>query len=449
MLDKINSLIYALPIDIQLAKHNGDLEKENRLIDYYLNDSKTPLFLKDRLIVEREIIKRQYLNYPYTIQQGLELVQKQIPDYTLHDLQQAMDSGQADWIYINGEVRLQDRFFASMKKTYPDIALRSGEPLKDNQYLNSFIKEVKEKGSLKYHIHLRTSIKIKDEYFKPGKVLVHLPIPTLSHNVDNINIIASSDNSYIDSDSSVSRTISFKEDMQQNHEFFVEYEYDCNTIYHNILGSKSELCDINEYLDELYPHIVFTPTIKALCNELSKGLDNDIDKAYAFYKYACENVTYAFMPAYFTIENITEFAALHRIGDCGVKALLFITLCRCAGIPAHWQSGLYIGDHNVSNHDWAMFYIKPFGWLYADPSFGGSAYMIGNKEREDYYFGNLDCYRMVANNEYQQEFNPAKTCWRNDPYDNQSGEVEYIDDKGLISCQFDHDMQLISITKVE
>ena len=49
---------------------------------------------------------------------------------------------------------------------------------------------------------------------------------------------------------------------------------------------------------------------------------------------------YTFMPSYFVLENIAENCARSFTGDCGVFALLFVTLCRCAGIPAQWQSGL-------------------------------------------------------------------------------------------------------------
>ena len=74
------------------------------------------------------------------------------------------------------------------------------------------------------------------------------------------------------------------------------------------------------------------------------------------------------MREYFTISNISEYAATNLKGDCGVQAILFITLCRIAGIPAKWQSGLYVSTHYTGCHDWAQFYIKPYGWLFADLS---------------------------------------------------------------------------------
>ena len=78
-------------------------------------------------------------------------------------------------------------------------------------------------------------------------------------------------------------------------------------------------------------------------------------------------------------------------------------------------------------HDWAEFYAEPYGWLFADPSFGGSAFRSGDEERRRFYFGNLDPFRMPANGAFQQPFFPASTQWRRDPYDNQAGEMETED----------------------
>ena len=112
------------------------------------------------------------------------------------------------------------------------------------------------------------------------------------------------------------------------------------------------------------------------------------------------------------------------MGDCGIFALLFITLCRCVGIPARWQSGLAAEPDFCGCHDWAQFYIAPYGWLYADASYGVSATRLGKEERRQFYFGNLEPYRMVANHAFQEEFTIPKDHWRADPYDNQSGEME-------------------------
>lgn len=100
-------------------------------------------------------------------------------------------------------------------------------------------------------------------------------------------------------------------------------------------------------------------------------------------------VMYSFVRSYFTIPQQVTYIASGMKGDCGLQALLFITMCRIAGIPAGWQSGLYANPRTIGCHDWAEFYIEPYGWLFADCSFGGAAYRAGHPERWEFYFGNL------------------------------------------------------------
>jgi transglutaminase-like putative cysteine protease len=123
-------------------------------------------------------------------------------------------------------------------------------------------------------------------------------------------------------------------------------------------------------------------------------------------------------------------------GDCGMQALLFITMCRIAGLPAKWQSGWYITPYNASPHDWAQIYIEPYGWIPVDPSKGG----INNTKnfyKRDFYFGNLDGFRMIANEDFQVDFDPSKKYMRSDPVDNQIGEVE-TDSQNIFPDKFKH-----------
>ena len=53
---------------------------------------------------------------------------------------------------------------------------------------------------------------------------------------------------------------------------------------------------------------------------------------------------------------------------------------------------------------------------------------------------------MAANNAFQQEFALPKKWWHADPYDNQSGEIEY-EDEGLLRRQFDADRTIIEMHK--
>lgn len=68
-------------------------------------------------------------------------------------------------------------------------------------------------------------------------------------------------------------------------------------------------------------------------------------------------------------------------------------------------------------------------------------------ERWNFYFGNLDPFRVPLNSDFQHAFYPPRTHLRADPYDSQSGEVEYAGG-GLTHSQFEARREMISIQEV-
>ncbi|MBQ6583242.1 MAG: transglutaminase domain-containing protein [Mogibacterium sp.] len=142
------------------------------------------------------------------------------------------------------------------------------------------------------------------------------------------------------------------------------------------------------------------------------------------YDFVTNYLEYRFVRDYNSIEQLPEYAAATRHGDCGIQALLFITMCRIAGIPARWQSGLSARPGSVGEHDWAEFYVPGTGWVYADLSAGCDAAMYGDEAKHNFYFGNQDPFRIPINNAFQENFVPPMRYWRSDPYDNQCGEIE-------------------------
>ncbi|WP_449462344.1 transglutaminase domain-containing protein [Tardisphaera miroshnichenkoae] len=130
---------------------------------------------------------------------------------------------------------------------------------------------------------------------------------------------------------------------------------------------------------------------------------------------------------------MSEYAAANLRGDCGVQVLLFIAMCRIAGIPAKWQSGLFVTPVRTGPHDWAQVYVDG-SRIPVDPSFGGSR--RDDEVLNGFYFGGLGAFRMIANEDFQVDFVPEKSYPRSDPIDNQRGEAETED--GNVYCdQFD------------
>lgn len=235
--------------------------------------------------------------------------------------------------------------------------------------------------------------------------------------------------------------------MEKDSEFAVEYQYENHLAYISPDPEKVEAVQPGFFLEEQAPHIMFTPYIRSLYREVVGDETNPLLKAKKIYEYITSNIRYSYVRKYSIIENIPEYAGINQKGDCGIQALLFITLCRYGGVPARWQSGLFAAPYDIGGHDWAQFYIAPYGWLFADPSFGGSSRRAGNEERRQFYFGNLDPFRMPANSAFQHEFMPPKKFMRQDPTDNQYGECEY-EDRALRSSEYETKHEILGICQI-
>lgn len=445
--DNFKYLNVGLPNDIERRKQHGDLKGAIRLIDQRLGTD-IPDALKSCMIAEREIMLRLPSDYPFSRAEALKRIRADVPDFSDAEFDGMVDAGRIDWIYLEGEERYFDRFYETLIKTNAEFAARAGQSRgrvdgedsedDDKALLKTTLKEMREAGGASYRFTIRASVRIEDDAFVPGKkVLVHIPIPSAARQISDIKLLSHSDNvALITPEDYGQRTIAFEEVMKENHEFFVEYSYVNTVKYVDAYSAKGSGEQPDFHTEEQYPHIVFTPYIKELVNTLTAGVTDPMEKARIFYDFITLNVKYSYMREYFGLTNIAETCARDFRGDCGVQALLFITLCRCAGIPAKWQSAMAASPYDIGSHDWAEFYIAPYGWLFADPSYGGGAVRVGDEERRRFYFGNLDPFRMIANSEFQCPLLPEKAHWRADPYDNQSGEIEY-EDRGLRLNEYD------------
>ena len=112
MLEKIKSLRFPLPEEIDKLKKSGFFDEADQLIDRKLEDPAVPSFMKDRLITEKEILNRLPANYPYTEEEALALIQREIPDFTMDELREWEAGGAADWFMVNGRKHLQNRFLS-------------------------------------------------------------------------------------------------------------------------------------------------------------------------------------------------------------------------------------------------------------------------------------------------------------------------------------------------
>lgn len=446
-----------LPEDVAKLKNYGDFAGAQKMIEHFLNKD-IPQALRKRLEIEEDVLEVMGGDeYPYTYEEALKIMKSHLRDFKDEELQHLKEISAADWIFIDGVVHFQRRFYENLIKTRPDLAERvivadvddAQNNEKKQTLLNDNVRYMKEHGGRTVRTQIRATIKARKDFEEVGrKVLVHLPIPKICQQVSNIEIIAASPEiSTIAPEDAPQRTVSFETELKADQEFMVEYAFDYHVDYLELEPEKALAEQPDFCTQEQAPHIMFTPYLQELLKEIIGEETNPVIKARKIYDFVTTKVMYSYMREYFTIECIPEYAAVNLKGDCGVQALLFITLCRMAGIPARWQSGLYATEFYTGCHDWAQFYVAPYGWVFADLSFGGSAYRLGNMERWNYYFGNLDIFRMPANSEIQMEFLPEKKWLRIDPIDNQRGEFEY-EDHGLSFSQVEVEETLISMKDI-
>lgn len=438
-------LIVGLPERVRHLEEKGLFRDAIHLIDKILAESKRlPSMPRSRLEWESERIKRIRNDYRLSRREAFESLKSQIPDLTQEDFERWIREGFIEHREIEGETRIFNNFLPNLLRDNIEAKKRVKQPDKTSEQVTNlvhnnvdsiieksealgsrYVEPVKNKALMK--------LKIKPDAAPEGEVVrVWMPFPRKDPLQPKIKLISARPKNYVLSpENSVQRTIYFEREAVKGEglEFQVEYEYTACASHQKVNPIKVKQYSANElyekYTSEQLPHIAFTPYLRKLTDEIVTEESNPYLKAWHVYNWITENMKYALVPEYSTIECISDYAARNLRGDCGVQALLFITLCRISGIPARWQSGWYLNPIRPSPHDWAQFYVEPYGWLHADPSFGGHEKSV--QKYHKFYFGNIDHFRLIANIDISSKFTPPKTHYRSDNVDNQRGEVEWKD----------------------
>ena len=420
----LKSIAYPLPEDVENARRSGCYDMANLLIDNYLANHDIPKALRERLLLEKHNLEAIKASFPYTIEEADNLLSVSYPGkYIKGSLSSNLINGNLAWRFINGKMMVEARVVEDAAKRLPEFT-ESTSTLKDLALRDDNIAYMKEHGEREALIKVRASIKPLAGFGELARI--NLPVVRAARCISDISFsLASMGYKGVDDESVMMRTAHFEKVLEEGDEFFIEYEYKIKANYREIAETKceSDRKEFSEFLKEEAPHILFTPYLKSLAKEIVGAITSPSEKARAIYNWITTHVKYSFMREYATIENIPEFAASNLKGDCGVQALLFITLCRISGVPAKWQSGWYTTKEGASPHDWAEFYLPEYGWCFADCSFGGGAYRKGNTERWKYYFGSSDVFRTPCNDMCCQKLY-GKEEYPSDPTDNQRGEIE-------------------------
>lgn len=433
-------LSVGLPDEVKMYHFSGDFTGEIAAIDRWLSRPvPVPVCLRKRLEIQRIFAVQLLEDYPLTHAQVVEGIRQRYPEADGSTLDAFIASGNVDYILKDGERRFQPQAISNIFKTH----IHELEGLRDPSYkvpapsadLPENIRLMRERGSRAFRYEVEYRIKLRPHAERVGETLkLWFPYPVACETQPTEEIKLLSSSHPVSITGTVHRAAYMETPCEEGGDYWVRYSFvnrapyvcvDLNRTTYPPVGEGLAPEELSYYTAEQYPHIRFTPFIRSVAGQIAGEEKDPLRLARRVYDYICEHIRYSFVRDYLLIENIPEFVLMNGYGDCGTMALAFITLCRALGIPAKWQSGSSCSPDSIGSHDWAMFYVAPYGWLYCDPSYGEGASRAGNEVRRDHYFANLDPFRLVASDQFQQPLTPDKAFCRMDPYDNQSGEAEY------------------------
>lgn len=422
-----NAQLAALPAgapdDVERLYQAGYFAAAERRIGALLAEDRLPPMAKAALQARAEQMRRLPENYPYTRAAALEHLRREVPDFTEAEFDALVDSGHIDWRFIEGEPHYQERF-AETLAIYPALNARGFAADPPSDLRTRTAQQLRAAGRLQAEITLRLTLAPAQPAAPETPVQAWLPFPAACPEQSHIELLDATPGGTLAPDDAPQRTI-FWQGTAAQAPFSVTFRYRFRTVWHDLEAAAAvpEADPAVGFLEEEAPHIRFTPWLRDLCAQITAGCGDPLARARAIYDYVTRHTSYRYQPAYICHDSIADGCARNGWGDCGVMALLFITLCRLAGVPARWQSGLSVTPDHAGCHDWAQFYLTGYGWLWADCSFGAGAHRRGDEALRRHYFGHLDPMRMVANRRCFAQLTPPCEAWRDDPYDNQTGEL--------------------------
>lgn len=416
---------HPLPAPLSGLIQAGHLEEAEEMIAA-LQKQALPCTLRCRLLLAAHRLRRLSRCYPHTRADILRQLQGLSPDIQAHHLQQWESAGRVDFRFIQGEKRYFEDLVPSLKKNGTLRPFGVMPAVSDDGPSNAMMAEIQQRGHASRRLTIRHTIAPAAATDKP--VIIHLPFPLIRDQQQNVVLLAGTPDQ-VAGVGALQRTASWQGVLDPGKSFAITYQYEA-TIRH----AQPLTCPPPDH--PLYPDAPPPtpddldcpfPAIHQLAKDLSQGCTTPAAQAWAFYRYITEQCTYSYVPDYILLDHLETYVLLHRQGDCGLQALLFLHLCRSVGIPARWQSGLVINqDGSLGSHDWAQFYLAGWGWLFCDPSHGGAAFRRGNGALHAFYFGHISPMRMAANANYLAPFTPDFPAFRHDPTDNQTGEIALV-----------------------
>ena len=263
------------------------------------------------------------------------------------------------------------------------------------------------------------------QYEKGKKVRLWIPLPHDSEyqTVDSIEYDAGSAPSVISGDDWGNQMLYVEWDENaEPADRVVTIHFDVKreeVLYPEIKEDESEVFS-EEIKKNLEPskNLPLNDQVKAKAMEVTEGKSTDLEKARAIYDWVIANMNRNEEVKGCGEGDVCALLDTTMSGKCTDINSMFVALCRASGIPAREHFGIRINAEDISKnqHCWAEFYVKGTGWVSADPADVLKAVLKNNwskeqdetKEKQEYYWGNLDAERIILSDGRDLRLNPAQ-----------------------------------------
>lgn len=411
---------------------------------------------------EQERLSRIKIDFSRTEAEVKEYIRQYIPDVTNEQMRHWEACQALEHMYFDGEKRYFRNAAPNLFRIDPAARAikiaKDGAPLSaggrvNQKHLPEVISEAKRLNTdtvLPVRMRVRYTLTVEANAVPEGEMLrCWLPYPKDNqHRQKDVTFIFASEPVYTFSPDSYDHSTLYMEKKAVKDEptlFSEEFEYTSYAEWHrlqpeDVLPYDTTSALYKAYTAERETHIQFSPRIRKLAGELAGDETDPLQKARRYFIWINDKFPWASAREYSTIPNIPEYVLDMNHGDCGQVTLLFITLCRCSGIPARFQSGFMMHPNAWNLHDWAEIYVEGIGWVPVDQSFGIPSY-AQSPEEQMFFFGGIDSWRMIVNNDYSKPLYPGKKYPRSETVDFQRGEVEWTGGN-IYFNQWDYDMEI-------
>ena len=432
------------PTQIQAMANSGQFNTAEAQITQALAQPSLSSADRQALDFERERMRRIRLDFSLSAEDAQARLRRQIPDLSSAEFAAWDAAGLLEHMVIDGQTLYFNRAPSNLFRLSDTAVKRrssSSPPWTDGpmETANGHHREVRDQA-LKTgkhsvaprHVRVTYSLTVNADAVPDGETLrAWLPFPrAIPGQQEDLRLVESTPaKNTIAPESTLQRTVYLELPAAAGKptRFSITYELTVYGQFHAIDAAKvtpaPRTAALAPYLEERAPHMVFTAGIRLFSRQIVGTETNPYRIAQKLFA-AVDGVPWAGAREYSTISNISDYALHAGHADCGQQTLLLMTLLRLNGIPTRWQSGWIYSDGDYDNmHDWAQVYFAPYGWVPMDVTFG--RLNSGDPQIDGFYLGGLDAYRLAFNDDFSQQFSPAKQHFRSDTVDSQRGEVEW------------------------